>query len=128
HLGDSQQDITSLGGVSKVLMNHDHESIGGSNQVEAPYFIHENDVAALKPKISVQKQCRNRGMLDKDIEGIPAPGTTQGKTLLVWDDGHHRYLFTGDIICFEGKRWRTVILGSSDREESSQSLEMVKDF
>ena len=36
HLGDSQQDIASLGGVSKVLMNHDHESIGGSNQVEAP--------------------------------------------------------------------------------------------
>lgn len=55
HLGDSQQNIASLGGVSKVLMNHDHESIGGSNQVEAPYFIHENDVAALKHKISVQK-------------------------------------------------------------------------
>lgn len=36
HLGDSQQNIASLGGVSKVLMNHDHESIGGSNQVGSP--------------------------------------------------------------------------------------------
>ncbi|MBH4638597.1 MBL fold metallo-hydrolase, partial [Staphylococcus aureus] len=43
-------------------------------------------------------------------------------------DGHHRYLFTGDFICFEGKRWRTVILGSSDREKSIQSLEMVKEL
>ncbi|HCY1636433.1 TPA: MBL fold metallo-hydrolase [Staphylococcus aureus] len=128
HLGDSQQDFASLGGVSKVLMNHDHESIGGSNQVEAPYFIHENDVAALKHKISVQKQFSNRVMLDKDLEIILAPGHTPGTTLFLWDDGHHRYLFTGDFICFEGKRWRTVILGSSDREKSIQSLEMVKEL
>lgn len=64
-------------------MNHDHESIGGSNQVEAPYFIHENDVAALKHKISVQKQFSNRVMLDKDLEVIPALGHTPGTTLFL---------------------------------------------
>lgn len=67
-------------------------------------------------------------MLDKDLEVIPALGHTPGTTLFLGDDGHHRYLFTGDFICFEGKRWRTVILGSSDREKSIQSLEMVKEL
>ncbi len=127
-LDEVEQDVASLGGVSKVLMNHDHESLGESNQFDAPYYIHQNDVDGLKHKISVQKQFSNREMLDADLEVIPAPGHTPGTTLFLWDDGHHRYLFTGDFICFEGNIWRTVILGSSDREKSIQSLEMIKEL
>lgn len=55
HLGDSQQDIAPSGGVSRVLMNHDHESIGGPNQAKTPYFIYGNDVAVLKHRILIQK-------------------------------------------------------------------------
>ncbi|UMT75622.1 MBL fold metallo-hydrolase [Staphylococcus roterodami] len=127
-LDEVEQDVASLGGVSKVLMNHDHESLGGSNQFDAPYYIHQNDADGLKNKFSAQYQLSNREMLDKDLEIIPAPGHTPGTTLFLWDDGHHRYLFTGDFICFEGNIWRTVILGSSDREKSIQSLEMIKEL
>ncbi len=66
-------------------------------------------------------------MLDKDLELFPRLDIHQARHDS-WDDGHHRYLFTGDFICFEGKRWRTVILGSSDREKSIESLEMVKEL
>ena len=65
-------------------------------------------------------------MLYDDLEVIPTPGHTPGTTMFLWDNGEHRYLFTGDFLCFEGDSWRTVILGSSDRERSIQSLELIK--
>ena len=39
HLKDVQPDIQQLGGAAKVLMNHDHESLGGPNQLDIPYII-----------------------------------------------------------------------------------------
>ena len=59
---------------------------------------------------------------------IPAPGHTPGTTLYLWDNGEHRYLFTGDFLCYEGDEWRTVILPSSDREASIKSLELIRDL
>lgn len=67
-------------------------------------------------------------MLDKGLEVIPTPGHTPRMTLFLWGGGHRCYLFTGDFICFERKRWRMVILGSSDREKSIQSLKMVREL
>lgn len=56
-------------------------------------------------------------MLDKDLEVIFVFGYILGMILFLWDDGYYCYLFIGDFICFEGKRWCIVILGLSDREK-----------
>lgn len=37
-------------------------------------------------------------------------------------------LFTGDFLCFEGDKWRTVILPSSNREASLNSLQLIRDL
>lgn len=128
HLKEAQQEIESLGDVSKVLMNHDHESLGGRHQLDVPYYINEKDADALKRSISIDGYINERQMLAEDLEVIPTPGHTPGTTMFLWDNGEHRYLFTGDFLCFEGDTWRTVILGSSDREASIQSLEMIKEL
>ncbi|MGC9614927.1 MBL fold metallo-hydrolase [Staphylococcus pasteuri] len=128
HLKESEEDINALGDADKLLMNHEHESLGGSIDIDVPYFINENDASALKPSIPVDGYLNQREMLYDDLEVIPAPGHTPGTTLYLWDNGKHRYLFTGDFLCFEGDQWRTVILGSSDREQSIQSLEMIKEL
>ncbi|PTI52729.1 MBL fold hydrolase [Staphylococcus warneri] len=126
HLKDVQPDIKKLGGAAKVLMNHDHESLGGPNQLDIPYVIHQDDAKALTSSITIHEYFNERQMLYDDLEVIPTPGHTPGTTMFLWDNGEHRYLFTGDFLCFEGDTWRTVILGSSDRESSIQSLELIK--
>ena len=36
-------DIRALGGAERVLMNHEHESLGGQTHFDAPYYIHQDD-------------------------------------------------------------------------------------
>lgn len=128
HLKEAQQDIQELGDVTKVLMNHEHESLGGRYQLDVPYLINAQDANALKGSITVDGYLNERQMIDEDLEVIPTPGHTPGTTMFLWDNGIHRYLFSGDFLCFEGNTWRTVILGSSDRKSSIQSLEMIKEL
>ena len=40
----------------------------------------------------------------------------------------NRFLFTGDFLCFEEDKWRTVILPSSNREASMNSLQLIRDL
>ena len=40
----------------------------------------------------------------------------------------NRFLFTGDFLCFEGDKVRTVILPSSNRDASVNSLQLIRDL
>ncbi|MDK6298216.1 MBL fold metallo-hydrolase [Staphylococcus caprae] len=127
-IDEAADDIQSLGGADRVLMNHEHESLGGQTHFDAPYYIHQDDKEAVTDTLQVAGTFKDREQLYDDLEVIPAPGHTPGTTLYLWDNGEHRYLFTGDFLCYEGDEWRTVVLPSSDREQSIKSLEMIRDL
>ncbi|MBU5272532.1 MBL fold metallo-hydrolase [Staphylococcus caprae] len=127
-IDEAADDIQALGGADRVLMNHEHESLGGQTHFDAPYYIHQDDKEAVTDTLQVAGTFKDREQLYDDLEVIPAPGHTPGTTLYLWDNGEHRYLFTGDFLCYEGDEWRTVVLPSSDREQSIKSLEMIRDL
>ena len=39
-LNEVVTDIQLLGGASCVLMNHEHESVGGTPSIDIPFWIH----------------------------------------------------------------------------------------
>lgn len=127
-IDEAADDIQSLGGADRILMNHEHESLGGQTHFDAPYYIHQDDKEAVTDTLQVAGTFTDREQLYDDLEVIPAPGHTPGTTLYLWDNGEHRYLFTGDFLCYEGDEWRTVVLPSSDRDQSIKSLEMIRDL
>lgn len=127
-IDEAADDIRALGGADRVLMNHEHESLGGQTHFDAPYYIHQDDKEAVTDTLQIAGTFKDREQLYDDLEVIPAPGHTPGTTLYLWDNGEHRYLFTGDFLCYEGDEWRTVVLPSSDREQSIKSLEMIRDL
>lgn len=127
-IDEAADDIRALGGAERVLMNHEHESLGGQTHFDAPYYIHQDDKEAVTDTLQIAGTFKDREQLYDDLEVIPAPGHTPGTTLYLWDNGEHRYLFTGDFLCYEGDEWRTVVLPSSDREQSIKSLEMIRDL
>lgn len=124
----AQDDIKALGGATRVLINHEHESLGGKTDIDLPFWVHEKDAKAMSETVDIAGQFTKREMLEDDIEVIPTPGHTPGTTMYLWDNGKHRYLFTGDFICVDNGEWRTVVLSSSDREASIKSLEMIRDL
>lgn len=127
-LNQATDDINALGGATRVLMNHDHESLGGKPAIDLPFLIHQDDAKAISNTVKVDGYFKQREMLADDLEVIPTPGHTPGTTMFLWDNGEHRYLFTGDFLCVEEGEWRTVILGSSDREAALQSLELIREL
>ena len=127
-IDEAADDIRALGGADRVVMNHEHESLGGQMHFDAPYYIHQDDKEAVTDTLQIAGTFKDREQLYDDLEVIPAPGHTPGTTLYLWDNGEHRYLFTGDFLCYEGDEWRTVVLPSSDREQSIKSLEMIRDL
>ena len=42
-LNEAVTDIQLLGGASRVLMNHEHESLGGTPSIDIPFWIHRDD-------------------------------------------------------------------------------------
>ena len=42
-LNEVVTDIQLLGGASCVLMNHEHESVGGTPSIDIPFWIHRDD-------------------------------------------------------------------------------------
>lgn len=127
-IAEAEDDIRTLGGADRVLMNHEHESLGGQTHFDAPYFIHKDDKDEVTDTLQVAGTFDKREQLFEDLEVIPAPGHTPGTTLYLWDNGEHRYLFTGDFLCYEGNEWRTVIIPSGDRNASIKSLEKIRDL
>jgi glyoxylase-like metal-dependent hydrolase (beta-lactamase superfamily II) len=120
--------IEDLGGVSRHYLNHRHEAMLPSESVAAPLFVHQSERAAVAETYHVRGTFSKRHVLDGDFEAIPTPGHTSGATAYLWDDGRHRFLFTGDTIYLVAGEWRAAVLGSSDRDAYIESLELIREL
>jgi glyoxylase-like metal-dependent hydrolase (beta-lactamase superfamily II) len=120
--------IEDLGGVSRHYLNHRHEAGFASKRVEAPLVVHENEGASVEEKTHVSASFSERHQVDGDFEVIPTPGHTSGATAYLWDDGEHRFLFTGDTIYLQDGEWVAAVLGSSEREPYLSSLELIREL
>jgi Metallo-beta-lactamase superfamily len=112
--------------VSRVYLGHWHEVAVGGGKPDAPVFVHAADRDAAARHVRVRAAFSQRHTLDDDFEAIPIPGHTPGSTAYLWDDGEHRYLFTGDTIYLRDGEWVDGLLESSDRARYVESLELVR--
>jgi glyoxylase-like metal-dependent hydrolase (beta-lactamase superfamily II) len=124
---DQAAAIEELGGVSRHYLNHRHEAgfLSGSSW---PLFVHEREREAVAARAHVRATFSRRHMLDDDFEVIPAPGHTPGATVYLWDNGGHRFLFTGDTIYLSDGEWVAAVLASSDRDLYIESLALVREL
>src|SRR5205814_1045486 len=118
--------IAARGGATRLLMNHAHEALFGAPEVDVPVFVHERDEAETARSSPVAGTFSERQMLDDDLEVIPTPGHTPGTTAFLWDNGAHRFLFTGDSLWVAGGAWQAVVLDPGGREAYIDSLATLR--
>jgi hypothetical protein len=114
--------------AERWYLNHGHEAMFVSDRVTAPLFVHENERDSVEPKHHVRGTFSRRHLLDDDFEVIPTPGHTSGATTYLWDNGAHRFLFTGDTIYLSDGEWVAALLDSSDREAYLESLALIREL
>ncbi len=127
-LREAADEIRALGATTHLLINHGHEVMYGAPRLDVPVFVHERDRAETAGGLPVAGTFTGRRMIDDDLEVIPTPGHTPGTTSYLWDNGTHRFLFTGDSLWVEYGDWRAVVLGGSDRAASLDSLRLISDL
>jgi len=120
--------IQDLGGATHLLINHSHEAMYGNPLLDVPVFVHKRDRDEIARSMRVAGVFARRQMIDDDLEVIPTPGHTSGTTSYLWDNGHHRFLFTGDFIWIEEGEWKAVVLDSSLRADYLDSLALVREL
>ncbi len=108
-VSESAAAIRALGQPARLLVNHSHESMYGQPDLDVPVWVHEQDRSEVT-SLGVAGTFDGRGMIDDDLEVIPTPGHTAGTTSFLWDNGTHRFLFTGDFIWIENGEWKAVVL------------------
>jgi Metallo-beta-lactamase superfamily len=116
------------GSVSRWYLNHGHEAMFVPESMDAPLFVHEGDREAVEAKTHVRAAFSRRFTLDDDFEAIPTPGHTPGATAFLWDNGQHRFLFTGDTIYLDDGEWVAAMLSSSDRAAYVDSLALLREL
>lgn len=127
-ISESAQTIDENGGATRLLVNHEHESMFGQPDLDVPVFVHERDRAATARSLPVTCAFDHRQMLNDDLEVIPTPGHTPGTTSYLWDSGVHRFLFTGDFIWLEHGEWKAVVLDPGMRQQYLDSLALIRDL
>lgn len=127
-LSSAATHIRDLGGVSRLLVNHGHEAMYGEPDLDVPVFVHERDRDETARSMRVAGVFTGRQMIEADLEVIPTPGHTAGTTCYLWDDGVHRFLFTGDFIWIEDGQWRAVVLDPRLRSDYLDSLALVREL
>lgn len=120
--------IAALGAPARLLINHEHESMYGQPALDVPVWIHERDRSAVARSITVAGTFAARESIGHDLEVVPTPGHTAGTTSYLWDNGTHRFLFTGDFIWIEDGEWKAVVLSPELRGEYLASLALVRDL
>lgn len=120
--------IRELGGAHRLLVNHSHEAMYGTPELDVPVFVHERDHAEVARSLPVAGTFDHRQMIDHDLEVIPTPGHTAGTTSYLWDNGQRRFLFTGDFIWIEHAAWKAVVLDETLRGEYLESLALVREL
>jgi hypothetical protein len=119
-------ELQQLGPISRLLINHAHEAMYGQPDLDAPAYVHRDDRAATAGSINVAGAFDRRQMMDDDIDVIPTPGHTPGTASYLWDNGQHRFLFTGDCIWIENGNWKAVVLDPAHRADYLSSLALVR--
>lgn len=117
-----------VGGIARVYLNHRHEAGFGHDLAGVPLYVHAADRDAVARERKVRAAFSRRHTLDGDFEVIPTPGHTPGATAYLWDNGRHRFLFTGDTIYLSDGDWVAAVLGSSDRAKYLESLELIREL
>lgn len=120
--------IEELGGIERHYLGHRHEAAFASDWVTAPLFVHERERESVESRHHVRGTFSRRHVLDDDLEVVPIPGHTAGATAYLWDNGEHRFLFTGDTVYLDGGEWVAAVLESSDRAAYVESLEAIKEL
>ena len=69
-----------------------------------------------------------RQKIGDDLEVIPSFSHTPGTTFFLWENGGHRFLFTGDAIWVEDGVWKAVILDESNRQAFLDTLCLLRDL
>jgi hypothetical protein len=121
-------DIEEVGGASRLLINHAHEGMYGDPDLDVPVFVHEKDRAETAMSMKITGTFTERQFIDDDLEAIPTPGHTRGTTSYLWDNGRHRFLFTGDFIWIENGEWKAVVLDRGLRSDYLDSLALVREL
>jgi glyoxylase-like metal-dependent hydrolase (beta-lactamase superfamily II) len=118
--------LADAGGAARHYLTHGHEAMFASHAGGAPLFVHRDDADAARKTMVVRATFSQRHQLGDDFEAIPIPGHTPGSTAYLWDNGEHRYLFTGDSVYVHRGEWRGALLDSSDRTSYLESLELIR--
>jgi glyoxylase-like metal-dependent hydrolase (beta-lactamase superfamily II) len=129
-LEDELPGLIERGGASRQYLNHEHETLFGSDAVAhelgAKPLVHAADAAAVARRgWNGVLAFSRRHMLGDDLEVIPIPGHTPGATAYLWDSGGRRLLFTGDSVLVRDGEWSAAVLGSSDRAAYVSSLDLL---
>jgi glyoxylase-like metal-dependent hydrolase (beta-lactamase superfamily II) len=112
------------GAFARWYLNHAHEAMFLPAQPPgAPLFVHDADRVD-----GTRATFTRRHVLHDDFEVVPTPGHTPGATAYLWDDGDHRFLFTGDTIYLDDGQWVAAVLKSSDRAAYLESLELIREL
>jgi glyoxylase-like metal-dependent hydrolase (beta-lactamase superfamily II) len=127
-VSESAAAIRALGPPARLLVNHGHESMYGQPDLDVPVWVHEKDRAEVATSLDVAGTFGAREMIDDDLEVIPTPGHTAGTTSYLWDNGTHRFLFTGDFVWIEDGEWKAVVLSPALRGDYLDSLALVRDL
>ncbi|MCZ2813246.1 MBL fold metallo-hydrolase [Modestobacter sp. VKM Ac-2979] len=127
-VSESAAAILALGAPARLLVNHGHESMYGQPDLDVPIWVHRDDRSELATSLDVTGTFDGPGMIDDDLEVIPTPGHTAGTTSYLWDNGTHRFLFTGDFIWIEDGEWKAVVLSSGLRRDYLDSLALVREL
>ena len=125
-LGECGAQIDELGGATRLVLNHAHEGMYGEPGIEVPVFVGAEDRDEAARSMTVSGTFSERQLIDSDLEVIPTPGHTAGATSYLWDNGQHRFLFTGDSLWLEDGEWAAVVLGTSDRSAFLDSVAVVR--
>lgn len=120
--------MADLGEISRQYLNHWHEAMFASDRIQSPLFVHDNDLASAAKRIHVDGTFSTRHALDEDFEVIPIPGHTRGATAYLWDNGGHRFFFTGDTVLVKEGEWVAAVLEPSDRESYIESLALIREL
>ena len=125
---DAAGAIRDLGTPARLLLNHSHEAMYGRPDLDVPVWVHSRDRAEVARSLEVAGSFNQRETIDDDLEVIPTPGHTAGTTSFLWDDGTHRFLFTGDFIWLEQGEWKAVVLSPALRRDYLDSLALVREL
>lgn len=120
--------IQRLGSSARLLVNHAHEAMHGQPDLDVDMWMHTADRDEVGASLDIAGTFDQRTSIGPDLEAIPTPGHTPGTCSYLWDDGTHRFLFTGDFVWIEKGEWKAVVLDPGLREDYLASLALIRDL